>query len=46
MVLSPQNYLILLSTQVPTVIIDTGNCELYQLATLEYSGVNILPIDS
>jgi len=46
MALSPHNDPIQSSNQVPSVIIDNGNCELYLLATLEYSGVTIRPIQS
>jgi len=44
--LSSHNNPIGSSYQVPIVIIDNGNRELYLLATLEYSGVIILPLPS
>jgi hypothetical protein len=46
MALSYHNDLIRSSNQMPKVIIDKGNHELYLLATLEYSEVIVLPIQS
>jgi len=46
MALSHHNDPIRSSNQVPKVIIDKGNHELCLLATSEYSGVIILPIQS
>jgi hypothetical protein len=44
--LSPHNDLIWSSNKVPKVIIDNSSSKSYLLATLEYSGVIILPIHS
>jgi len=46
MALTPHNDPVRSSYKVPKGIIDNGNCESYLLATLEYSGVIILPIRS
>jgi hypothetical protein len=43
MALSPHNDPIRSSNQVPSVIIDNGNCELYLLSTLEHSGLLYFP---